>query len=109
MTAQELIAARMRELREDAGLTQSEVAKRLGMDIRSYRRWESCDSLGFMYRLRDVGEALGSSEAELVEGVADLEEAVGHREAINLKLDVILDELRSIREQMTMLGATSSE
>jgi transcriptional regulator with XRE-family HTH domain len=37
-------AARLRELREAAGLTQEQAAQRRGIDARQVRRWENSES-----------------------------------------------------------------
>lgn len=99
MNPQERIAQKMREHRQDAGLTQKQVAERLEIDERSYRRWEAATSYGYLYRLGDVARALEVPESTLLEG-ADIDEVLPPREAMNAKLDLVMEELRLMREAL---------
>lgn len=99
MNPQQRIARKMQQFRMDAGLSQKEVATRLGIHPRSYRRWEAADSFGYLYRLQEVAQILGVSEAALLEG-SDLDEALPPRELLNAKLDLVLEQLRSMQDEL---------
>ena len=57
---------RLFERREAAGLTQSEVAKQLGISQRAYSAWERDPVAILPERLCKVAEILGTTSAELL-------------------------------------------
>lgn len=90
------IAARMREARESAGISQEEVGRRLGVTLRTYARWERGESYGYLQRLGDIAKALGVTESDLLGG-EDPMTAQPTVDALSDKLDQILTELAQIR------------
>ena len=53
-----------------AGLTQTELAKRLGVSCASVSQWENGNNLPSVKRLQTVAETLGTSVDKLLEEVA---------------------------------------
>ncbi len=61
----EPLAAVIRKAREDAGLSQKELAKLLGVTQAAVSNWETAESRPGVVRIRALAEALGIDDAEL--------------------------------------------
>lgn len=83
------IASRIRTARLLANETQEDVARALGMTVRTYARWESAESLAFMGHLDELAEAFGTSRAAL------LGDDEGDQDA---RMRAMESELRELRE-----------
>ena len=59
-------AASLRRLRTDRGLSQAEVARRLGFSAEAVGTWERLGTVPNRWKLGKVAELLGVSLAELV-------------------------------------------
>lgn len=103
MNPQERIAQAMRVGREDAGLSQQAMADRLGIDIRSYRRWENGESYGYLHRIAEIAHILDVPESELLAGVQP-DDVMPPREALNAKLDLVMEQLQAIQERLERHG-----
>lgn len=65
------LSDKISEARTAAGLTQSELARRLGIKPQSVQAWESGVSAPRARRLTQVAEVLGVSQAFLFEGTTE--------------------------------------
>ncbi len=63
-------AETIRSLRVRAGITQRELAERIGVTDKAVSKWESGRGLPDAGLMQQVAQGLGISVAELVEGVA---------------------------------------
>ena len=61
-------AAAVRSLRENAGLTQVELARRIGVTDKAVSKWETGKGLPDISLLQPLAEALGVSVTELMNG-----------------------------------------
>lgn len=96
-TPEARIAERVRDAREAAGLSQEGAAQTLGIALRTYARWERQESFGYLLRLPELAKAFGVTEQELLGG-EDLPRP--SKDAFTAKLDLLLDEVRQIREDL---------
>jgi transcriptional regulator with XRE-family HTH domain len=97
----EAIAERIRQARRLAGKTQEEAARELGVTVRTFARWETAETTGFLQELDRIGEALGVTRAQLVDAAP-----VG----LDARLEAIERELAALRaavERLTPAPATS--
>lgn len=101
-TPQERISARMRERREQLGVSQETIARRLDTTMRTYARWERGETFGYLQRLPDLARALETTESELLGGEDPLT-AQPTVEALSDKLDQVLDVLGQLREDIAPL------
>jgi transcriptional regulator with XRE-family HTH domain len=60
----EALSARIREARGERGLTQDEVARRVGVTVRAYQRWEEGASMPHRRNLDRLREVLGVDRSE---------------------------------------------
>lgn len=90
-TRSQSIAERIRLSRRLAGLTQEEAAQKLGVAVRTYARWESCATEGFLEELERIAAAFGTAVAELAP------EGEGDGASLEAKVDRVLDELAELR------------
>ncbi len=100
----ERIAARMRRTREDLGISQEEVARRLGATSRTYARWERIETFGYLQRLPEIAKALETTESELL-GEENLLTPSPTVDELAAKLDEVADELRRLREDLRPIVA----
>lgn len=63
-SAVEALSARIREARGERGLTQDEVARRVGVTVRAYQRWEEGASMPHRRNLDRLREVLGVDRSE---------------------------------------------
>lgn len=56
----------MKAIRKEKGLTQEQTAERLGMNMRTYRRYELGESAMTLDLLERIAEALGVSALDLL-------------------------------------------
>lgn len=89
------IAERIRLARRLAGLSQEETAAKLGIAVRTFTRWERCETLGFLNELKRIAEALGTTVEELAP--PELDPGSGSLEE---KVDRLLVEVSSIRRHL---------
>jgi transcriptional regulator with XRE-family HTH domain len=68
-----LRAARLRELRELRGLTQGELAARLGCSRSAVSTWETRHGLPRPQRLADLARLLGVAVSELIEDPTEIQ------------------------------------
>ena len=73
-------AASVRRLREAKGMTQAELAEKLGITAKAVSRWETAKGLPDISLLKPLSEVLGVSVAELMNG----EQIVNRNMASNL-------------------------
>lgn len=98
-TPQTRIAARMRSTRQEMGLSQEEIGRRLGVTLRTYARWERGESYGYLTRLAEVAQALETTEAELLGGEDPLT-AQPTVEELAAKLDAVLLAIDQLRQDL---------
>ena len=60
--------AAIRELREEKGLTQAELAERIGVSSKTVSKWETAKGLPDITLLKPLAQALGISLIELMNG-----------------------------------------
>ena len=60
--------AAIRELREEKGLTQAELAERIGVSSKTVSKWETAKGLPDIALLKPLAQALGISLIELMNG-----------------------------------------
>lgn len=63
----------LKELRKDLGFTQAEVARRVGVDKRVYRRWENAERAIPSGRLFSLANIFGISVGEVLESWAEMD------------------------------------
>ena len=71
MEQQERIGLFIRDMRLERGLTQQQLAERLGITDKAVSKWERCVSCPDITLLRDLADALGVSVSELLAGERD--------------------------------------
>lgn len=80
-TPDEVLAARLRDRRKTAGLSQAEAAARSAVTLRTWQRWEAGDSrphAGFLARMADaldttVEELLGTTASDAPRALPDVQ------------------------------------
>ena len=99
---QQELGRRIRTAREDAGLTQSELADRIGLSHpQSISRYERGETEVPQKRLRRIGEATGK---QLSYFVADTADSIPNEDAALLGMvEQILGELRDLRDAVSRL------
>ncbi|HEX8751909.1 MAG TPA: helix-turn-helix transcriptional regulator, partial [Solirubrobacterales bacterium] len=108
MSVQEDLPDRIRAARQRAGVTQEELARRLGMSTKGYRAYESTRE-PVPERLAQIADALGISLAELLvdDGLAGV-----RRELARLRNDIrlvrrelvdTLDQVNGCRQEISHL------
>lgn len=60
------IAENLRLARRLAGITQEEAAHKLGVTVRTYARWESGESKGFVDQLDRIAKVFGTTTDQLL-------------------------------------------
>jgi transcriptional regulator with XRE-family HTH domain len=63
-SAVEALSSRIRDARRDRGLTQDETARRVGVTLRAYQRWEEGASVPHRRNLDKLREVLGVAGTE---------------------------------------------
>lgn len=71
MEQQERIGLFIRDMRLERGLTQQQLADRLGITDKAVSKWERCVSCPDITLLRELADALGVTVAELLAGERD--------------------------------------
>lgn len=93
------VGARIREYREAAGLSQTEVGRRLGVKQQSVGKWERGSALPQGARLAELADVLGVTVAEIL-GQRDL--SSGRLDAIERRLNqleaLVQDLARELRD-----------
>lgn len=67
----------IKDKRERAGMTQGELAERLGVDRTTVTKWESGDAMPRADKLPDIAKALGCTVDELYGNVGTREQEQG--------------------------------
>jgi transcriptional regulator with XRE-family HTH domain len=93
----------MRNARRRLGISQEEAAHRLDVSLRTFARWERGESLGFIGRLDEIAEVLGTTEADLLGGENPLSDGPTVRD-LATKLDQMMDEIKRLREDLEPPG-----
>lgn len=78
------IGERMKQIREEKGLTQNEVAQRAGVTAASLSRWENEEREPTFQNVQRIAQALGATMAEMVKEPEKPKE--GFRKIIDGKL-----------------------
>ena len=91
---------RLAAAREQAGLTQSALAKRLGIRLATLRKWENDMSEPRANRLSMVAGILNVSMMWLINGEGDGIDAPNEVESMSSDLSEIMVEIRSLRADM---------
>lgn len=60
------VAERIRLSRSLVGLSQEDVARQLGVTVRTYARWERCETLGFLGELEPIAKVLQTTPEDLL-------------------------------------------
>lgn len=97
-SAEDRIRARMKAARKQAGLSQDEMGRLLGVSYRTYRRWETQGGYGLLNHLSDIARVLGLRESDLLGDDRRPQHATFHD--IATKLDQVIDEVRSLRDDL---------
>lgn len=92
-------AARIRQARELAGLTQEAAAAQLGVTSKTLRRWESGASAGFLRELDAIAAAYGVDREQLV-----VAEQVDRLTVVERTLERVQDDLAQLRAQVDELA-----
>jgi transcriptional regulator with XRE-family HTH domain len=95
------VARRLREARRATGLTQAEVAKRIGVNRRAVHEWEA-GTWQPHRAIPDLAEVYGVSASFLLFGV---EPASVELAAVRAQLLIVVDEVQSINARMGQLLA----
>lgn len=93
------LAARIREARTAAGISQEEAARRIGVVHRTYTRWERGETLGFIGHIGAIAQALETTTDELM-GEARPAPHSASVEDLSTKLDALLEEVQQLREDL---------
>lgn len=99
---EERVAHRMREARERLGLSQEQVAHRLGVTLRTYARWERGETYGFIGRIAETAKALETTSNELLGGEQLTTPTV---EELSDKLDTVIELLESVLNDKAKKGS----
>lgn len=87
----EKVAERIVERRDELGLTQQDVADRVGVRVRQVQRWEAGESLGRLENLQSLAEALDTTVGELMAGIEDVKPGPPSRDRIGQLEDRITE------------------
>jgi len=90
--------------REAAGMTQPELAKRLGVKLSTLRGWEDDLSEPRANKLQMMAGLLNVSLTWLLNGVGDGISAPGDEDEVTRDVAGILNEMRDVKTQMTKLS-----
>jgi transcriptional regulator with XRE-family HTH domain len=99
---------RMTGAREAAGLSQSELAKRLGVKIKTIRAWENDRSEPRANRLQMLAGIMGVSIMWLLNGEGDGLEGPVTPHEIPDDLAAILKDMRALRVEQARLAETTA-
>ncbi len=88
---------RLRELREKAGLRQTDVAEATGIDQKTLSNYETGKTYPHSYALISLAEYFHVS-IDYIVGRIDTEQVTADRQEISQKLDIIYRELESIKK-----------
>ena len=91
------LAGRIRDLRKKAGLSQEELAKRMGFSFMTVRRWEMGKHSPRVEEIQRLAAALHVTEAELLNGP----------EENKIRIEIILDRMDDTEEVIDMSGNKS--
>jgi transcriptional regulator with XRE-family HTH domain len=101
----QLITERIRLHRRVAKLTQADAARRLGVSTRTYARWESGTTLGYLSRVDELAMLFGvTMDALLIEAAPAIEERVTALELELIELRRMLLDPRRVREAAAALA-----
>jgi len=89
----------MRARRQELGLSQEELGRRLGTTLRTYARWERGETSGYMTQLAEIARALETSERDLLGGEDPLP-AQPTMKDLALRLDELGHEVRRLRADL---------
>jgi len=95
---------RLAGAREAAGMSQSDLAKRLGIKLATLRGWEDDMAEPRANKLQMVSGLLNVSLTWLLNGVGEGIDAPGQDGAIDPDVNELLTELREVRGQMARLA-----
>lgn len=95
---------RLAGAREAAGMTQPELAKRLGVKLSTLRGWEDDLSEPRANKLQMMAGLLNVSLTWLLNGVGDGIAAPSDNDDVTRDVAGILNEMRDLRTQMGQLG-----
>jgi transcriptional regulator with XRE-family HTH domain len=98
-TPEERIAGRMKGARKRFGISQEQAAHRLDVSLRTFARWERGESLGFIGRLDEIAEALGTTQADLLGGENPLSDGPTVQD-LAAKLDEMMEEIQRLRSDL---------
>lgn len=98
----------MRARREELGLSQEELGRRLGTTLRTYARWERGETYGYMTQLTAIAKALETDASELLAG-DDRFMARPTIESLAVAIDELAQELRGSREDLDPLITLSHQ
>lgn len=89
----ERVVERLSELRERAGLSQEDAARKVGVTHRQWQRWESGQSMPYPRNLDKVASAFGISVSDFFDDqpLASPETRSDQLDRIEAKLDEILN------------------
>lgn len=102
------IGARIAQARRESGVTQAELARALGVTVRSVQNWEAGSSVPYRH-LRAIESVThrrpgwlldGSEQSALDQKLSELHEAIeAHRSAMELHLRLMREHTERLREQ----------
>lgn len=92
--------ARLHELRQQAGLSQQQVAEKLGMSQRAYSHWERQPVALRPEQLQQLAQALNVSLDELIGGTATGAKKRGPKSQLEKQLEVVAQLPRSAQQQI---------
>jgi transcriptional regulator with XRE-family HTH domain len=98
------LADQLRLLREDAGLSQAELASRLGVKQQQVSKWEKGTALPIVGRLRALSEALAIDPGDLYAMVA--EAAQTEAGEARRERDTLINRMERFAEKYQELGHT---
>jgi len=90
--------------REAAGMTQADLAKRLGVKLKTVIGWENDTSEPRANKLQMVAGLLSVSIRWLLTGEGDGLDAPGDDRPLEADARNLIDEMRQIRTEMTRMG-----
>ncbi len=96
------LGAQIRKLREMQGLSQGDLAERVGITFQQLQKYESGKNRMTVFRLKQVMEVLELSMARFFENdFKNVPCVILDKTKINAHIDTIRNELKAIRHELT--------
>ena len=102
MTGETNFATRLKEARENKGMSTAEIANRIGVRLRTYENWEDGKTEPRANRLQMLAGVLGVSLLWLIQGAEQHDPVIDQATRLD-QLEAKLERLNSLQREVTQL------